>query len=222
MTTIPWDYTLAPTSCALYLEHKTATFENPFTYQQQVLARGVRWRAELTITDRGKDKAGKIDAALSKMRGGANTAVIPDWRRAEPVGAGAPPVASDFFSDGTRFTDGTVAVSNGPRVADGSQTGAQLLTTGWTANTLVLAAGDSVNLGPNKLHRAVSDTYSDAAGRACIEVEPPVRVAPGDGQLVTTHYAGARFRLVDGQQGKNTTRAPALSSYSVTLVQDID
>jgi len=81
-----------------------------------------------------------------------------------------------------------------PAVLGASQTGKELLTDGWTPNSIgVLKAGDFFRIGSDyKTYQVTEDVDADADGEADIPLNVPLASVPSDSDLIT---ADSRFRL---------------------------
>jgi hypothetical protein len=91
---------------------------------------------------------------------------------------------------GSNLTTGAAALVDGA-----NQSGYALKTKGWQANkTGVLKAGDQIQL-IYRLHRVIDDVDSDASGEATLNIWPPIRETPADGQTLVTSNAKGLFRL---------------------------
>lgn len=95
----------------------------------------------------------------------------------------------------------TVSRPAGITVDGASQTGATLLTQGFTRNEVnAVRAGDYLQLGTgtsSRLHKIVADANSNELGEVLIEIEPPLRSSPANADSVTIPNARGAFRLVD-------------------------
>lgn len=83
-----------------------------------------------------------------------------------------------------------------PHVDGGGQTGEDLNTAGWESSTSgVLRAGDFIRIGDQTLmHKVLNDVSSDAAGSATLRLNPLVRTAPFDGDVLRLEQN--RFRAI--------------------------
>ena len=67
-----------------------------------------------------------------------------------------------------------------------------------------------------------ADAATDVAGRADLAIRPRLRADAALGDLITTTTPTARFRLVDGQQGRASTRGGSLfSSATLRFVESL-
>lgn len=124
---------------------------------------------------------------------------------------------NNYWRNGTLFQidhrgqRGLFGVGSGsPTVNGASQTGASLVTTGWTATTTnILRAGDVILLpGITVVYDVTADVNSGAAGAATIPINPPLFAGTSPtngGAIVRNNVAGNvtyRARLADVQMPK--------------------
>lgn len=139
--------------------------------QAQVLG-PARWAFTITTGVVRLNEAPQWEAFIQRLRGGVNRVMAWDWRRESPLGP----------ATGTP----TVAASN---------LGNTLVVDGWTPNTPgVLRAGSWLRVW-GELKRLSVDASSDAAGRAVLMFEPPLRAAPAVGAGLVLAKATAKFML---------------------------
>lgn len=169
----------APTSGCLSLYFNTQTFESPLngTIQTMELP-GARWKAAFDFNNLREADIRTIKAFLAQLRGAAGRFYLYDFSHKTPSGTAA----------------GT------PLVKGSAQTGATLLTDGWTANqSNLLLPGDYIGVnGELKIITAIAS--SDSGGNATLTFSPPLRQAPADNAAITTTRPTAIFRLDDDKQ----------------------
>jgi len=128
-------------------------------YAQTLELPGARWTLSFAFPPLRRQDARLLAAFLAQLRGQANRARVPVWGRKSPVGTWA----------------GAGSVNGG------SQTGAQLVTHGFTAGATV-KAGDFFNVGTNgELKVVTQDGAADGGGNLTVSFEPPLRASPADG-----------------------------------------
>lgn len=154
--------------------------ESPYNYKSGSYDwLGQRWhlKVELPLLDATKDLAHNVVAMLLLLRGQRGTFLMPMLDQPTPRG-----------------------VATGMPVVDGAgQSGNQLATKGWTANTIgILKAGDWLNTGTGsstRLYKNLTDADSDASGKAVLTLWPDLRESPADeAALIVTNCKGV-FRL---------------------------
>ncbi len=182
-----------------YLVSNTQTHESPLSGAMQTLELpGARWAATLTISKKKAEQARPLAAFLISLRGQAGNFYLHDHTHPTPRGAAA----------------GT------PVVYGASQTGSQLITSGWNVNVPdILLAGDYIQVG-NELKMVVADADSDANGRATLQIEPPWRNSPTDAAAIITDHPRALMKLTDNKQGLKSQPGP-FSSTTITCVEDL-
>lgn len=176
MTTLAWP-TLsrsAPASVEWTLQANTQVFESPLTRSVATLEiPGARWAVKFTLANLQESDTRLLQAFMYRLRGRAGRFTLHNFLRATPSGV----------ATGT------------PVVYGASQTGASLVTAGWTPSTTgILKAGDfwSVN---GELKMLVEDAASDGSGHATLVFEPPLRESPADAAALTVGLATATFRV---------------------------
>ena len=102
------------------------------------------------------------------------------------------------------------APAGSPVVSDADQTGVALTTKGWTANTLVLRAGDYFTVN-SELKKVTADVTSSASGTATITFSPMLRSSPSPNSALEVQNPWGIFKLVDNSQGQ-IRRSPGLVS----------
>jgi hypothetical protein len=164
-----------PESCRWELASNTQVSISPLSGQVQTQELpGARWRVSIDYPPvRDAAIRATMRAFFASMRGQANRVDLwPfDCPRLRGTGAGTPLV-------------------NGA-----SQTGASLITDGWTAATTVLK-GDYLSVG-QQLFMASADGTASGGGAMTISVEPPIRTSPADNAAITITKPKARFMLAD-------------------------
>jgi len=171
--------------------------QSPFTGQQQIYKhQGQWWEAEITLPPMKRDDAEQIAAFLLKLNGRYGTFTLGDPANTAPRGVGT----------------GT------PLVAGSSQTGAELVTDGWTANTTgILKAGDWIQLGSGsatRLHKVLNDVNSNASGVATLDIWPNLRSSPSDNAAITVISPKGHWRLSSNQTEYSIDEA---SIYGITF-----
>lgn len=168
----------APRSLTLGKLTAVAVSRSPFTYQAQVQRfSGQAWAATVTLPVLSSDQARDWSGFFSALNGPEGTFLfaIPDRKTARGVATGTPLV-------------------NG-----GSQTGATLVTDGWTpSQTNILRRGDLINLGSGtslRLYEITQDVNSDGSGNATLDIWPRLRSSPGDNNAITVANCQALMRL---------------------------
>lgn len=82
-----------------------------------------------------------------------------------------------------------------PLVKGAAETGISIDTDGWPVSTLVLKAGDIIDIaGVPYVLDVLADVTSDGAGNATITINPPIWTAPADNAAITV--TGVKFKCV--------------------------
>lgn len=88
-----------------------------------------------------------------------------------------------------------------PLVKGASQTGASLITDGWTAGvTGILKAGDWFQLGAGttaRLYKVLVDANSNGSGEATLDIWPKLRSSPADNAALVVSSPMGRFMLAN-------------------------
>lgn len=197
--TFPWDQVSAPSRVSFRLVARTQTFQSPFTGSEQTAELpGPRWEADITWAALTKAEVRRLRAVLLQLRGRAGRFYLHDFSHTAPDGVGT----------------GT------PRVNGGGQTGASLLTDGWTPSTAgILKAGDYFSLPTGELKMLVADADSDATGAATLQFEPPIRVSPANNASLTLIRPSAVFRLADDNQDQFAVEGSLVEQYTLRAVE---
>lgn len=191
----PWPLSIRPRRQAFYLQTLSVVFTNPYTNVQQVLERdGQRWVVSLEI-ERAGDTARELDALLASIRGPVGEVLVPDFRTLAARGslAGAPTLTGGL--------------------------GRTLTLTGCTPGAVgVLLPGDMIQTSTGRGHIVTAQVDADGAGAANVPIEPRLREAVSVGPLVTSDVR-VRMRLGSDDAGRNPTRPPRRSTWSLTFLE---
>jgi len=173
---------------------------SPLTRSTQVLLLpGAQWVASYTLPPMRRATAAPWLAFLAQLDGMAETfwGFDPDAIAPQGTGAGA------------------------PKVNGGGQTGAALVTDGWTALSAILKAGDYVAFdvaGGRSLHMVTADVSASAGGAATLAIKPNLRASPADNADIYVTVAaglGVPMGLVD--DGQMSWDADELGLFSITF-----
>ena len=176
-----------PSSLSWHLESNTKTFRSPFNGSSQTVRfPGSRWKCTVEYAVLEEAQARKIEAVIAALDGEYGRVRIRDWGRDGKAPAGS------------------------PVVSDADQTGVALTTKGWTANTLVLRAGDYFTVN-SELKKVTADVTSSASGTATITFSPMLRSSPSPNSALEVQNPWGIFKLVDNSQGQ-IRRSPGLVS----------
>jgi len=159
-----------------------ALSSSPFTYAQKVYAYpGQRWSASVSIPPVHRDLAEPWIAFLTALRGQYGTFLMGDPNATSPQGA----------ASGTLLIKGA------------SQTGGSINCDDAENDTLILKAGDYVQLGTTAatrtLHKLLQDVTSDGSGNFTMEIWPHVRTSPSDDSTITYTNTVGRWRLASNE-----------------------
>lgn len=167
-----------PSSIEWRLDSNTQQFTSPLSGATQTLALpGQRWSFTFTYPYISRANADAVSVFTAQLRGMAGRFKTGNPARSTPLGT----------ATGT------------PVVAGASQLGISLATSGWTASTLVLKAGDFIEVN-GELKLITADVTSGGTGLATLAFEPPMRAAPANLAPIVTASPGATFRLKEDSQ----------------------
>jgi hypothetical protein len=169
----------------MQLRANTMVFESPLNGAVQTTELpGARWVCEITYDTLSKPDRLLMQAFLSKLRGRAGRVFLWDMSHYKPQGV----------------------ASGSPLVNGASQTGASLITDGWTiSQSPIIKAGDYVGVN-NELKRIVADSNSNGSGQSTLTFEPPLRSSPADNAAITTDKPKFTGMLIDDDQDIFTSR----------------
>jgi len=193
---------LSPSRADWRLIANSRVFSSPFNRSVQTLElAGAVWAASLDFALLSESQWRDLAAFVAELRGQAGRFYL------------APPHAKNPKGVAT----GT------PLVNGASQTGASLITDGWTASvTGILKRGDFLafdSAGTRELHLVRTTANSDALGNATLAIEPPIRASPADNATVIVNSPACVMRLVDDEQGNLAIRPPVLGALRIEAIE---
>lgn len=164
---------LAPNAVRWSYQTANLISNNPNTLQQTIYEYdGEGWIIDVSYPPLTRAEAAPFHAFLATLRGTAHTFLFGDTLMKTPLGAGG----------------GTPLVNGADQYGSES-----VVTDGWTADTLVLKAGDFFAID-NRLYMVLQDVTSDATGNATIDIFPKLRNHADDASIETDTPKGT-FRL---------------------------
>lgn len=178
-----WPSQFIPQSMNWHLQYNSKSFKS--TFNQSVNTHrfpGGMWQAQLQFKNLTRAQSDSLRVFLYRL-GGANGRFLL-W---------------DFTKPGK-------PVMGNPVVAQNSQTGGLLLTSGWLPNRLILQAGEYFSVN-NELKMVMNDVWSSSIGFATLEFEPWLRKSPKQGAPIVTETPTGMFKLIDDKQGNFQYRA---------------
>lgn len=164
MTTIVWPSSRVPQEIQFGIRFNVQVSTSDLDGSvQTVELPGARWTMSISMTGLERNEgSAEMEAFLAQLRGGANRARVPVFKRLTPRGGWA----------------GSPAVDNEVGSPTLSQTGNTLWARGFTPFTTV-KAGDYFNVGTNgQLLMLTADGMADSSGLLQLSVEPAIRSAP--------------------------------------------
>jgi len=188
-----------PQAAEFKLSSNTQIFTSPLNRSTQTTELpGAMWTANLTFSDLTREKAALLEVFLVRLRGQAGRFYLHD--HSHPTSFGV--------ATGT------------PVVYGAGQTGASLITAGWTPSTAgILKARDYFQVG-NKLRMLVEDASSDVNGRATLVFDRPLTSAPtNSGALVVVKPCAVM--MLSGPDVGWTTKPPVQKSFTISCFEDI-
>jgi len=174
--TYPLTLPSPPAYITLTMNDVAGVSSSPWTGQQQVHQhQGAWWECEFTLPPMKSDDIGAWRGFFASLRGPVGTFYVSPYWTNKGAGGGT------------------------PLVFGGSQTGYELATNGWPASTLVLKKGDFFQVG-SELKTVTADATSNESGVLTIDIWPPIRTSPANGESVVTTNPVGLFRLKDRQR----------------------
>jgi hypothetical protein len=157
----------------------TQAFESPLNRTvQTVELPGARWTFTLEYRSISHTDARILKAFFAQLRGMAGRFYLGDRSHKTPAGTAA----------------GT------PVVKGAAQTGATLITDGWTPSQAnLLLPGDYIGVN-GELKIITATCSSDVSGNATLVFEPPLRYSPADNAAITVSSPVCVMRLADDEQ----------------------
>jgi hypothetical protein len=203
MTTIafPTLSRASPSSMQWTLESNTQKFVSPMdksVYTAELP--GACWSFTLDFPSLQEADAALLQSFLAKLRGQANRFAMHNWARPTPRGTAL----------------GTPLVNNSSGSPLTAQTGATLITNGWTAGA-TMKPGDFFGVN-SELKMCVEDSTADGAGNMVLTFEPPLRASPSHAAALTTTRPTAVFMLTEPRSGWSYSPG-AFSSYSLQGIE---
>ncbi|GAB6125033.1 hypothetical protein [Humidesulfovibrio idahonensis] len=180
----------------------TQTWTSPLNGSEQTAELpGARWWFRVGYQNMREDDWRMVDAFLAQLRGMAGRVLLSPLHGEAPRG-----VATGL-----------------PIVYGADQLGRSMATSGWTANTAhILRVGDYFSVptlsGP-ELKIITADVASDAAGKATLTFEPPLRNSPDNGASITVADPVCPMRLKDGDQGEFALTNMRLGSVTLEFAE---
>jgi hypothetical protein len=171
--------------------------ESPFTYAQQVAKyTGSVWQTTVTLPPMNRADAGAWQSFFMQLNGRFGTFLLGD-PDAKTIQGGATTVIS---------VNGDHSVGAYDVVVDGADT-----------STVIFKKGDYVQFGSgasSKLHMIVADITSDASGNATLQIEPSLKTALTDDDVVTYSNTKAVMRMDANELGWNANN---VSLYGISF-----
>ena len=171
--------------------------ESPFTYGQQVAKyQGSVWQTTVTLPPMNRADAGAWQSFFMQLNGRFGTFLLGD-PDAKTIQGGATTVIS---------VNGDHSVGAYDVVVDGADT-----------STVIFKKGDYVQFGSgasSKLHMIVADITSDGSGNATLQIEPSLKTALTDDDVVTYSNTKAVMRMDSNELGWNANN---VSLYGISF-----
>ena len=218
---------LLPVSQTMFVRQRASKAVSPWsgavqTYEQPNSA---AWVAEMEF-DLEARKAGEMDAFLQRLKGGAVSARVPNFKRPVPVSGIADKITSiseENFEEGFPFVEGFGFVVGTFITAEAAPARAQMITTsGWPMNEEILLPGDTFEVGAGVLCQYAGSLplRSDQFGAASIAISPPLSAAVEAAAIVNVILPAAAMLLASGDAAENPTVKPARTRYSIQFIED--
>lgn len=202
MTILTFPTIRRPSRASYRLRGNTQTHRSPLDGTEQTLEMpGAVW--ELTVSWESLDTTDTrvLAAFLADLRGASGRFYYSPaaWSPRRATGGGTP-------------------VVNGA-----GQSGAALITDGWTPSGQVALAGDWLSfddsLGRRRLHMVTATAVANGSGQATLAITPPIRRAPADNAPVEVVAPSGVFRLPTDDAPEMQLRPAMLGSVTLTMVE---
>jgi len=159
-----------PSSYDWQLVCNTQIFTSPLDGSVQTSeSPGARWKVSLGFKKQSRAEGRVMAAFLASLRGRAGRFYLHDHAQPTPRGT----------------------ISGLPVVSGAGQTGASILTTGWSGTLL---AGDMIGIG-GELKMVTADVVGSNVAAVAVPFEPPLRKSPAGASAIIIHSPTAVFRL---------------------------
>lgn len=202
MTILTFPTIRRPSGASYRLRGNTQTHRSPLDGTTQTLEMpGAVWELTVSWENLSGDDQRVLAAFLAQLRGAAGRFYYSPaaWQPRRATGGGTPLI-------------------NGA-----SQSGASLVTDGWSASVQVMRAGDWLSYddtsGRRRLHMVTADVSSNGSGQTTLAITPPIRRAAADNAAVEVAAPSGVFRLPDDAAPEMSIRPPMLGSVTMTMVE---
>lgn len=176
-TTLIWPEGVLPSSFNWYLKSNGTSFISPWNGQTQTMRYpGSAWKATMTLRNLDDFESRAVEAIIAELDGLSGRIRLRDFGRHPLPAKGAPTV-------------------NGA-----GQTGSNLSTKGWAANTKVLLRGDYITVN-DELKLVLADVTSNTTGVALVRIAPMLRNQPANGAPIEVTNPYGIFRLNKDENG---------------------
>lgn len=95
-----------------------------------------------------------------------------------------------------------------PVVNGANQTGASIITSGWTGSQLQLYRGDKVSIGGEL--KILTDDVTSVAGAATLPIRPAQRIAPSNGSAIVCNDPTGTFMLASPENSVGSMATPKI------------
>lgn len=172
-----------PSSFRMQLKPNTQIFRSPLNGGvQTVELPGAMWICDVVYNTLPQADRLLMQGFLAQLRGRSGRAFLWDMSLQTPNGV----------ATGTPLVNGA------------GQTGASLITNGWTVSiTNILKIGDYFGVN-GELKRVVANANSDGTGVSTLVFEPPLRASPANAAVITIASPKFTGLLVDDDQDQYT------------------
>lgn len=230
MADIEWPADLLPSPpMQFYLQPHIRMHQSPLTKDVTVHELSPpRWTVRLAMQGSGA-RAGRIEALIALLRGGARSVSLFDWRRRTGNGVvishddWAAQLPTFFFDDETGFDDDSGFIVEGdgePRNLAATRGADQVVLRGFQPYSVPRRMGDYVGFGDERCYMVTADAAADVDGKVTVAIMPPLHASVAAGSLEMTDVR-ARFRLTSAEPGANPTERSGRSTYQLVLTEDL-
>lgn len=203
VTPIAWPtLTVRPSAFTWHLLPHSQTWTSPLNGSSQTLEMpGARWICKLPYKKMREDDWRAFTAFVARLRGAAGR----------------------FYLGPLHALPARGVATGTPVVSGAGQTGASLITSGWTHSIAqILKVGDYFHVAtPNgrELKIVTADVNSSGTGTATIIFEPPLRGSPAANAALEITAPTTVMRLADDNQGQFDWTGVRYADSSVEMVE---
>lgn len=224
------------TTTSFPLRAKSQLSSRPWTGGASIYGPHVQfWNPSFAATVTDKFLWQKVAAFISRLGGQAGLLRIGHAIRLRPQYNRELQAASQTWSDGATFTDGSGFASGllppTAFVLQAAARGAIAVQIGGLPASIAraLRRGDLIEFRPNgiadtvpRLHEVMVDGSTDVDGQTGVEIRPPLRSSLAAGDMVVLEKPTSVFHLIDDQQADVEMTVPNHGTFGFSLIEAIE